>query len=228
LRLLPRFSIVWVVSLTGWVLLAVTLWQRRRNPEGQGTSTSIAWPYLALVALALAAHIGAQSFVTPVGRYRLALVPYLILPAAWFAVHLWHRFIANDGRALGRAVGCLAGIWLAWWIWPAHPALALAARRPADYKVGAEILAKRGDAAGARRELDQLLPVLRDLLPPEQRGLAELKVRYIRLGLFARLNRLGEVGDDWRMVSQFAPNDPLVRALRPRFEPGAPLQSKAP
>jgi hypothetical protein len=217
---LLRFRSILIVGLAGWVLLARAFWLRHRRRE-EDASKDVVWEWLALVALALAAHIAAQTFVVTIGRYRLALVPFFILPAAWFIVQLWESVRTKDRAAARRIAGCLAGVWLAWAIWPENPVLVQAARRTVDYHVGAEILVKRGDLAGARKQFERMLPVLRDRLPPAERGLAEFNMRWSRLGFFSRWNHLDEVRDDWDIVSRAAPNDRLVRALRPRFEPGA-------
>ena len=220
LQSLPRFVCVWLPAALG-----IALWVgRRREVRAANTEIpAIPAPMLWLLGSIIAMEAIALSLAPVMARYRLVMVPFLVLPAggvlAELAVHLGHR----DWRSASRLGMTLAIVGVAWALWPTQPVLQKAAIRPADFAMGARFLIERAQVREAYLEFDRGISHARSLgLSEPALRERELLLRRSRLALFLERGRFDAVQEDWRVVSAALPRDPLVREVRRRLpDPGA-------
>ncbi len=228
LQVLPRFVCVWLPAALGLIMLAIR-WGRRRavsqaggltTPDERSTfSIPFSTEVLALLLVILGAHAFSQALMPVMSRYRLVIVPFLMLPAGWALAQglTWIRN-ARWFACCGMSAG-LGGLLLLWLLWPAHPYRARAVERiQVDFFIGGSILMGRNDIDGARREFEQGIAYLRSHTASYrdlQEG--ELRLRLQRLVLFASAGHLGEVQDDWRIVSHALPDNPIVQEIRRKW-----------
>jgi hypothetical protein len=226
LRTLPRFVCVWLPAALGLMILTVR-WARKRtgSPSGSsstpdpGSAFSIPFPTeaLTLLLIILGAHVSAQSLMPVMSRYRLVIVPFLMLPAGWLLTQALAcirnaRWFACCGMSAG-----LCGLLVLWLFWPAHPYREQEVWRilQVDFYTGGAILLERNDIAGAHQEFERAIAYLRSHTASDQDSLrGELGLRLKRLALFASSGHFGEVQDDWRIVSRALPEDPIVQEIR--------------
>lgn len=224
LQILPRFVCVWLPAALGLIIMTAR-WVRRRTGSPSGSVSapnerptfSIPFPteVLALLLIILGAHVFAQSLMPVMSRYRLVIVPFLMLPAGWVLAQglAWirdSRWLACCGMGAG-----LCGLLVLWLFWPAHPyRQGTALRLQTDFSTGAYILMGRNDIAGARQEFDRGIAYLRSHAASSRDSLeGELRLRLNRLALFSFTGHFGEVQDDWQIVSQALPQDPIVQRI---------------
>jgi 4-amino-4-deoxy-L-arabinose transferase-like glycosyltransferase len=212
LQSLPRFACVWLPAVLGMVL-----WSGRRHRVTAATveRTAVPAPMLWLLVSIVAMEAAALSLVPVMARYRLVIVPFLMLPAAGVLAELATHCERRHWRSLVQLGVALAGIAGAWAWWPTRPLLLRAAIRPADYATGARFLMERGHAREAYLEFDRGIAHSRTLGLSE-RELREraLLLRRSRLALFLAGGRFDAVQEDWEAVSAALPGDPLVQTVR--------------
>lgn len=163
LAMLPRFVCIWELAVVGFLVwLLARGWRRVAPRSGEAAAdpsvpgASVPFPprYMALIVTLLVLHVTAQSFAPVMARYRLVIVPFLMLPAGWTLAQgvawLWHR---QWRRVAGLAGGLVAAVAL-WHAWPPHPFLTGQAVRAADFIVGASLLAQQGQVDAARKEFE--------------------------------------------------------------------------
>lgn len=212
LQAAPRFVCIWLPALLGLTMLIARWWMDLRpvgfagdHPRRQQFVADLL-PFnaraLGLLLSLLAIHVALQSVAPVVSRYRMAIVPFLMLFAGWTWAQAWswaHR--ARGGRLLALSSG-LAALCMAWLAWPADAIIRDHAIRPSDFIVGATFLADRGDLAGARREFDIGLAYYdaRSASQPVGSLPERLLLRLKRFELFVTRKRFAEVRDDWEVL----------------------------
>jgi len=214
LAALPRFAFIWLLALLGVGLL---VYQRLSQP--QSLDSSVPWEGLtglSLLGTLLAFHVIAQSFAVVMSRYRLVLVPLLMIPAG-VALGVGYQWImARHWRPLAAWACGLAILCVLWWSWPAEARLQMAEVRPVDFAAGAAGLAERGDLMAAWNELEQGIQYCRThaALSPGEASYAELLLRRDRLLLFVRRGRFTDVQQDWEVLRQsVSENDPAIQEV---------------
>ncbi len=238
LQSLPRFVCVWLPAALGLLLLTARALGRPTTSPSTGGSrfqgsfrSTIAFPgeILGLLLVVLVGHVLAQSFLPVMSRYRLVIVPYLMLSAGWALAQGLAWLAERRWRALGGLGLGMCALVALWLHWPTNPQLQSAARRTADFMVGASLLMRQDDAEGAREEFDRGLAYVRSrAASAEESRPKELDLRRYRVLLLAFSNRFDEVRDDWPLIKQAFPHDPAILRIQQellqnegRMAPGA-------
>jgi hypothetical protein len=222
LSLLPRFVCIWLLGVVGFIMLLAQRTPQTAGPDSrsgilgrQPLSGAVPFPspLFGLIVTILTLHVIAQSMMPVMSRYRLVIVPYLMLPAGWVLAQGLTWVMQRQWRACAGLGVAGAAVWLLWLAWPENPALQSAGVRYIDFEVAADILAKRGDFSGAMKELNRGVAYFQSHGAVDQ----ELLLRRGRLDLFTRHRRFSEVQDDWELLSRVIPNDPVINKVRRRL-----------
>ena len=157
LRALPEFVCIWLPAVLGLALLGWQTLRRQRDvPAAQNDAWASAAPKsVSLILACLTVQALLVSLNTVVSRYRLIILPCLILLAGWTLAQavLWIQHARWKRIAgLSAALVCLS---LIWWIWPSNRMVQAVAIRPVDFLVATSDLLQQGDLAGVRHELEQ-------------------------------------------------------------------------
>ena len=223
LRMLPRFVCIWLPAALGIIIL-VTRWSARRiralsgnreNPREYDPETDTPRPlFMGLILFILVVHASAQSLAPVMSRYRLVLVPFLMLPAGWVLTEVAMSVARGRWGRLTRPILGLSILGLIWFYWPANAFLRDRETRPNDFVIGAVLRAERGDFAGAYDDIERGIAFYRSGKSPVAMTLPkELFLRRSRLILFTDYGRFHEDSDDWDILVQATPNDPFIKKL---------------
>ena len=163
LAVLPRFVCVWLPAILAVSLLG---WRWIRKDTAPSTPAFAPKTFgLLLVCLAATALPVSLTFVS--SRYRMTIVPFVILLAGWtltqFILWLMQRRIGKV-TVLSAALVFLSAIS---WLLPTTAHLESQAIRSGDFVIAAALFARQGEAAGAKYELEKGLQYCRRL--PESR-----------------------------------------------------------
>lgn len=228
LRSLPRFVCIWLPAALGLCLFVFRGFGRRGwRQEGTGAVGRPSMDQMWLLFTILAAQAGAQSLAPVVARYRLVLVPFLMVFAGWaFQEALvpgprwgWRK------KTLPLAAGLLV-LWGAWRVWPMDPNVRKGALRAADFGTGAGIFVARNQFDRAFKEIDRGISTFRAWAPERvEPSEEEWILRRTRLWLFLSHGRFDQVQEDWALLRLALPGDPLVKAIEEHKQASRPLQS---
>jgi len=159
LSMLPRFVCVWLPALVAVLLLG---WRWiRKDLASVVTNFAPKTVSLLLVCLAVTALPVSLTYVS--SRYRLTIVPFVILLAGWTLAQL---ILWLMERRIGQAAAlsaALVGLSAISWLLPTNAYLESQAIRSDDFVVAAAFLVRQGDEAGARQELEKGLEYCRKL-----------------------------------------------------------------
>jgi hypothetical protein len=178
---------------------------------------------MSLVATVLVLQVVAQSFAIVMSRYRLVIVPMLMIPAGLAVATGLQWMLARRWRAVAAWSGGLSLLCVMWWAWPAEARMLVGAVRPVDFAIGAASLAQHDDKAGAWAELEQRIRYNRAhaVLSPGEAGHAELLLRRDRLLMYVRRGRFAEVQQDWDVLRQaVGSEDPAIQEVLRFLEQG--------
>jgi 4-amino-4-deoxy-L-arabinose transferase-like glycosyltransferase len=198
---LPRFVCVWLPAVIGLTLLSL------------GWRSTVPFPARAfrLLAVILCMHVLAQSLAPVMSRYRLVLVPFLILLAAWTLAQAVVWVGARRWPSVGGLLaGCLT-VWLLWFLWPSNPLLWKGAIRAGDFAIGAMLLGDQRGLPASRAEFDRGLAYFQARGETDE----EIALRRERLLYFVSRGRFPEVQEDWELVRlMLPPDDPIVQRIQ--------------
>lgn len=201
LAVLPRFVCIWVPAALGLILLVAG--RKRLSPLQRQA--------FGLVLTILLLHVLAQTFAPVMSRYRVVIVPYLMLLAAWPMAMAATWWTARRWSSVAALLGGLLIASLGWSAWPDRAILSGSALRPLDFALGAQ-LERNSDAA--RREYDRGIDQFRSRNDVS----GQLLLRADRILYFTSRGQGDEVRDDWDVLHQVLPeNHPLRLYLRQRL-----------
>ena len=204
LDMLPRFVCVWIPALAG-----VLLWGIIRYRAGP-SSLAEGLPFPPDVFGLVLVIIGFQAcfLVLPpiVMRYRIILVPFLILIAGWMLAQGVHWFWHRRWTALSLWVCLLLAVTVTWEMWPMHPILGRHNVRGNHFEIAAQIHVSDNDWSAARKEFDRGIAYFESSNQAERAML----LRRDRLLGFAEAGRVNEVLDDWQLLASLRPDDPVL------------------
>lgn len=208
LRILPRFVCIWLLAALGIAVLALRwcvarIRGLRNHPATLRASSTGSLVYspslIGLTLFVVFFHVSAQSFAPVMTRYRLVVVPYLMLLAGWLLVEVVRYLSARRWARLGQMAVSFGILCQIWFLWPVNTRLEGQQLRPADFFTGARLRAGRSDFAGAYNEIQTGITSFRSLAPRVALR-RELQLRSYRLELFFNHRRFDEVRGDWEFI----------------------------
>lgn len=214
LRFLPRFVCVWLPAVLGLLLLAIR-WgsnraERRHAPSAVGGRLPEFIPFspevLGLIVVILGLQAASMSLAPVTSRYRMVMVPFLMLVAGWAIAQGLAWLVYRRWAWLGLWSGLFLAVTVVWAAWPANPKLQPHALRPDHFRIAARILAEQGDFSAARAEFE--LGITYFLA--HQDSARALYVRRDRLLDFALKDHAHEVVEDLDILSRLMPGDSVI------------------
>jgi hypothetical protein len=208
LRLLPRFACIWLPAALGMGLL---LLEWNRLPAAGRFMFGL---LLTVVAL----HAAAQMFAPVMSRYRMVIVPWLLLLAGWPVAAALESWQSKSWLSLTRLAAAALLTSVVWYLWPPHPVLPRGTVRPVDFTLGFQMLLAAHDEASARRAYEQGVAYFQNQRDQD----SELLLRADRIEQYARFGLSGDLSEDWRRLrSYLPPNHRLLSYLEQKTrQPG--------
>jgi hypothetical protein len=200
LAVLPRFVCIWIPAVLGFLLLTFK----------SNWSVPFSRDILSLVLTILVVHVLAQSFAPVMSRYRLVMVPYLMIGCAW-ALSLMVDSVRL--RQWAFSSGLIAGgilLTITWLAWPSSQLLQMGSIGAVDFSTGAHILGKERGFSAARDEFQRGLSYL------HAQGLTDqlTSLRQMRFVYFVNQGRFSEIRDEWEYIRTTLPqHHPLLQQI---------------
>jgi hypothetical protein len=205
LQSLPRFACIWLPAAVGFIMLAAR-WvnrrtaQRRAGPPALREDCTDSIPFstdgLGMLVVILTVQVLALSLTPVMSRYRIVIVPFLMLPAAWVFAQAFIWIGSRQWPRVGLMFTLLAGTLAVWLLWPVNSILATNALQPHHFEVGARLLAVRADFAAALAEYELGITYFHS----HGDGLREFLLRCARRRDFPLPNWFGKVQESQQLL----------------------------
>jgi hypothetical protein len=213
IALLPRFECIWLPACLGVIMLGLRrldIWKRWASEGALPFPADLA----GLTITILAFHVVAQSFAPVQSRYRLVIVPFLLLFAGWMLAQAWTWLRSRAWGPLTIALGGMGLLSVLWFVWPSHP-LAGAPVHPYFVHVNAAVRLQNQEWAQAWQEYELGIRYFHAREDMDR----ELEVRRDRLFGFAVYKRLQDVREDWDILRSILPaDDPVLQTAAKQWQ----------